>query len=384
MLDKNFPVRLVQPLFDSGLIDLILELEHLRRKEINGTTHKLVFEQLKNLFHIMESVGSARIEGNNTTVAEYIDAKIEQPNNSAPNFKEISNIEKAMCFIEDNVKDYNINRMFVSELHKKVVEDLPLPPEGEGDANPGAYRSRNVKITGSSHEPMDCSAISSCMDELFSFINKQDESKYDLLKTAIAHHRFVYIHPFSNGNGRTARLFTYAMLVKLGFNVDVGRILNPTAVFCSNRNDYYEYLAKADSGDDDGILEWCEYMLSGLKAEIEKIDKLLDYEYLKDTILLPAIKFSLERQYITDTEFKVLKIVINKQVVQNKDFQDLFQGKKPAHISREIRHLIDKKMLQQEQEGTRKYVIRFDNNYLMRSVIKLLGDNEFLPENEKL
>jgi hypothetical protein len=36
-------------------------------------------------------------------------------------------------------------------------------------------------------------------------------------------------------NGRTVRLFTYAMLVKTGFNVNVGRIINPTAVFCSYR-----------------------------------------------------------------------------------------------------------------------------------------------------
>ena len=49
---------------------------------------------------------------------------------------------------------------------------------------------------------------------------KDDSPKYDLLKVAIAHHRFVWVHPFSNGNGRTVRLFTYAMLVKLGFNVN--------------------------------------------------------------------------------------------------------------------------------------------------------------------
>lgn len=61
------------------------------------------------------------------------------------------------------------------------------------------------------------------------------------------------------------RLFTYAMLVKLGFNMDVGRILNPTAVFCSNRDNYYRYLSEADSGTDTRILMWCEYVLKGLK-----------------------------------------------------------------------------------------------------------------------
>jgi len=40
------------------------------------------------------------------------------------------------------------------------------------------------------------------------FINKLDRPKYSLLKIAIAHHRFVWIQPFNNGNGRTVHLFT--------------------------------------------------------------------------------------------------------------------------------------------------------------------------------
>jgi len=59
------------------------------------------------------------------------------------------------------------------------------------------------------------------MEELFTFINNDDDKKYDLIKTALAHHRFVWIHPFDNGNGRTVRLFTYVLLVKLGFNINV-------------------------------------------------------------------------------------------------------------------------------------------------------------------
>ena len=46
------------------------------------------------------------------------------------------------------------------------------------------------------------------MNELLDFVNKEDAKKFDLLKAAIAHHRFVWIHPFGNGNGRTVRLFT--------------------------------------------------------------------------------------------------------------------------------------------------------------------------------
>ncbi|AIG30897.1 Fic family protein [Flavobacterium psychrophilum] len=375
----NYDLKLIEPSFNSSLTDLIIELDYLRKKPLGGSTHPKVFFQLKHIFHTLESIGSARIEGNNTTIAEYIETKLEDNKNVSSDIKEIQNIEKAMEFVEDNILDYPINKMFLSELHKMIVDGLLPPPNGEGDSTPGLYRGINLKINKSNHLPPDYLVVNDYMIELLDFIERKDSPKYDLLKAAIAHHRFVWIHPFGNGNGRTVRLFTYAMLVKTGFNVNVGRIINPTAVFCSNRNDYYEKLSKADLGTEEGILEWCEYVLLGLKEEIEKIDKLSDYDYLKKEILLPSITHSLERKYITDVESKILKKVIEHQVIQASDLKDIFSGKVSAEISRQIKKLIDKKMLIPEVDGGRKYIIRFDNNFLLRGVIKTLDVKGFLP-----
>lgn len=378
----HYDLKLLEPTFGSSLTDLIIDLDYLRRQHLSISTHPKVFFQLKHIFHTLESIGSARIEGNNTTIAEYIETKLTENKKIPPGIKEIQNIEKAMAFVEDNVKDYSINRAFISEMHKMIVDGLKPPSEGEGDHTPGEYRKTNLKINKSTHRPPEWLKVEDYMNELLDFVNRQDAKKFDLLKAAIAHHRFVWIHPFGNGNGRTVRLFTYAMLVKTGFNVNVGRIINPTAVFCSNRNDYYSNLSKADSGTDEGVLQWSEYFLKGLKEEIEKIDKLTDYNYLKKEILLPAISHSLDRKYITDTESKILKKVIENQVVQAGDLKEFFLGKLNSEVSRQIKKLIDKKMLVPENEGTRKYVLRFDNNYLLRGVIKALGEKGFLPVKE--
>ena len=380
----HYDLKLIQPSFGSSLTDLVIELDYLRKKPLGGSTHPKVFFQLKHIFHTLESIGSARIEGNNTTIAEYIDTKLAEPENVPAGIKEIQNIEKAMGFIEEHVKDYPINRAFVSEMHKMIVDGLVPPPNGEGDYTPGDYRKINLKINKSAHQPPEWVRVEEYMLELLDFVGREDSPKYDLLKAAIAHHRFVWIHPFGNGNGRTVRLFTYAMLVKTGFNVNVGRIINPTAVFCSNRNDYYNNLSLADTGTDNGILAWSEYVLKGLKEEIEKIDKLTDYEFLRKEILLPTISHSLERKYITDVEAKILKRVVDKQVVQASDVKEFFVGKVDAEVSRQIRKLIDKKMLVPEKEGTRKYVIRFDNSYLLRGVIKSLGEKGFLPVRDEV
>lgn len=379
---KHFDLSLIEPSFDSKLTDLIIELDYLRKKSLSGSTHPKVFFQLKHIFHTLESIGSARIEGNNTTIAEYIETKLDGKERPTSDIREIQNIEKAMEFVEENILDYPINKTFLSELHKMIVDGLLPPPHGEGDHTPGLYRNKNLIIQKSNHLPPESFLVDGYMRELFDFINTEHSPKYDLLKSAIAHHRFVWIHPYGNGNGRAVRLFTYAMLIKNGFNVNVGRIINPTAVFCSNRNNYYDNLAKADTGTKEGILEWCEYVLRGLKEEIEKIDKLSDYNYLRSEILIPTINYSLERKYITDIESKVLKKVVELQIIQNSDLEEIFKGKAKSEISRQIKKLIDKKMLIPEIESGRKYVIRFDNNFLLRGIIKTLGEKDFLPIKE--
>jgi len=170
------------------------------------------------------------------------------------------------------------------------------------------------------------------------------------------------------------------MLIKYGFEVQKNqRIINPTAVFCSNRQRYYHNLSLADDGRDENLLLWCEYVLAGLKEEISKVDNLLDYEFLSKKILLPAIDFALERKYITEKEYKILQLVVKRKVISAGDVKQLFPDKIPAEISRTIKRLKDKKMLQPEKDKGRKYVLCFYNNYLLRGIIEKLDKENFLP-----
>ncbi len=379
---RYYPLKLVYPSFDSDLTDLIIELEHLRKKEIRLTTHRELFSQLNHVFHTLESIASARIEGNNTTIAEYIETKIEEGYKKPPNVKEILNLEKTMSYIEDVIDQIQIDGKFLAGIHKRIVDGLPPPPRGEGDHFPGRFRQEEISIAHSAHQPPPPYDVSKYMEELFRFIYKPDPSKYDLLKTAIAHHRFLWIHPFANGNGRVVRMLTYAMLIKQGFREDIDRIINPNAVFCSDRKRYYDQLAKADRGNDMDILGWCIYVMQGLKDEINKIDRLANVSYLKTKILLPAIDYALKMKYISDLEATVLKIATEKQEVQAKDFKGVFKKKLPQEISRQLKRLKDAKMLVPIEKGGRKYVLKFQDNFLLRGVIQALDKEGFLPVSE--
>ncbi len=372
-------LKIIEPDFDSPLTDLIINLDYLRKKRLGGSTLPGIFFQLKEIFQWLESISSARIEGNHTTIAEFIETKIAQHKSETKDEKivEIRNIENAMDFIDQNVTKSKIDKSFLSELHKKVVSGLS--PKLEGDATPGQYRKKNIKISGAKHVPPDHTQVGDYMDELFKFINKEMPPKYDLLKIALAHHRFVWIHPFSNGNGRTVRLLTYGQLIKCKFNVKPGRIINPAAVFCNNRKKYYTLLSKADNGTRVCLLEWSQYVLKGLEQEIKKIDRLLDYKYLSRNILVPAIEFSLDRETITPAEAGILKVAVQKQLFQAHDLRDIFPGKTSLYLSRQISRLKKKGMIFPISQKGRKYLINFRNNFLLRGVIDALDSHRFLP-----
>lgn len=372
--------------FDMPITDLIMELEQLRYKHLQGSTHPLVFLQLKSLFQMLESIGSSRIEGNNTTVLDYVESTklntVKPINKAEEQIREIRNIEKAMQYLEENIEDMPISTHLVRELHQIVVDGLSV--DMEGASNPGSFRSHNVHISGSSHVPPSFSEVDHYMAELMDFVNNDDKPKYDLLKIAIAHHRFVWIHPFENGNGRVVRLFTYAMLLKNVFQ-DRNRIINPTAVFCSDRQAYYDNLSLADSGEDEGMIKWAQYMLEGLKKEILKIDQLCDYTYLSQRILIPSLNDAVSKKFIMPDHAAVLRFAISKkdQVIQSSDLQDTLPNKSSSDRSRIIRAMKENGLLLPIQENARKYVISFNNNYWVRSILSSLDKNGFLPINDR-
>lgn len=386
MNDGEMKLEIPKIGFDMPITDLIMELEKLRYKQLRGSTHQLVFLQLKALFHMLESIGSSRIEGNNTTVLDYVEsAKLNSSDvidKSAEQIREIANIEKAMRYLEENIDDLEISTHLVRELHQLTVDGLSA--NREGAKNPGAFRTQNVHINGSDHTPPEFTTVGYHMNELMDFINRDDPPKYDLLKIAIAHHRFVWIHPFENGNGRVVRLFTYAMLLKKVFR-DKNRIINPTAVFCSDRQAYYDNLSAADSGDDAGMIQWAEYMLEGLKGEIEKIDQLCDYSFLSQNILLPSLADAVSNHYLTPDQASVLKqaIINPNQEIMSSDLVAVLPSMSASDRSRLIRSMKEQGLLRPIYTNARKYVISFSNNYWMRSVLATLDNVGFLPVNDK-
>src|SRR3990167_2563097 len=105
---KDIPLKLYDPKWGSKLANTIIELEKLRVKKLAGPVPPYIFLQIKDIFQMFESLGSARIEGNHTTLAEFVEKIIETASKETTDekLKEIFNIERAIAFIEKNVGEH--------------------------------------------------------------------------------------------------------------------------------------------------------------------------------------------------------------------------------------------------------------------------------------
>jgi Fic family protein len=366
--------------FDSDLTRAIIELERARASLRHGSTPDSVYNELAALSRLLTSIMSARIEGNRTSILDAVSGAVEQRHSDAAfpdeGVEEIMNLQRAVDFIDENTSRMPIGNLFIRELHRIAVDGLTR----EGDRTPGAYRLEEVTIGQSAHRPPWPADVPDHMNELIDFIAEDVEPQKQLLQVAIAHHRFLWIHPFGNGNGRVARLLTYAMLRRQGVTADGGlRAINPTAVFGADRGTYYDHLERADTLTDDGILEWCTYLLDGLASDVVKAMRLIDADFVIDELLIPSVERLRRSGGLTDSEARALTITAERTVIAASDLVEVFPGTK-SHRSGAIRRLIDRGLLERHPENSRKYRLVLSPNDLTIHLVHRLDRVGLLPK----
>lgn len=373
-----------EPRFDSAVVEHVLVLSGMRSPLLTGVVHPVHFYQLKRIFQFLESIQSARIEGNRTTVDEFIEEQTRGEQRHSESILEIQNLEDAALYLEDKfikTPGAEIDHLLIKELHRITVKHLRDGNSGgEGDDAPGAYRSKGISIVGSAHKPPPPWEVQSAMDDFVSFINGRVSRQMELLRIAVAHHHFTYIHPFGNGNGRVARLLTYGMLLKAGYRGDVGRILNPTAVFVRDREAYMNALQQADEGTEDSLLYFCEYVLGGLRQVFESIQRLTDMNYVESKIMTPAFNLAEQRGVVSSVERNAIEDMWRQQLSESRHVRKWYPSKSAASISHVISDFKHRKLIRPYPTDTsRKYIIELEHGPLLRCVIHALHQQGFLP-----
>jgi len=198
-----------------------------------------VAQKLRERFEVEMTYNSNAIEGNTLTLKEtywVIQQGITVKGKPLKDHLEAKNHKEALDFLYDLVsqrKKITISEHLIKNLHSIILEDIDKKIAG-------IYRKTDVFITGSDHKPPSAIEVSAKMGELISWSNK-NHNKMDIVEFAtVFHHKFVQIHPFQDGNGRTGRLLMNIFLMQTGYPL--------TIIQNNDRQKYYRVLALADQG----------------------------------------------------------------------------------------------------------------------------------------
>ncbi len=185
---------------------------------------------------------SNAIEGNTLTLKEtkVVLEGITVGGKSLREHVEAINHREAIAWCEGVVsRDEPLSEYLIKSVHQLLLKNID-------DTNAGRYRQENVVIAGADHTPPDSLHLPELMQKLVD--GYQVEVYHPLERAARLHVDFDGIHPFVDGNGRTARLLMNLDLMESGFL--------PVVIKAENRQAYYEALDKAHTeGACQGFIE---------------------------------------------------------------------------------------------------------------------------------
>lgn len=188
---------------------------------------------------------SNAIEGNTLTLREtryILETGLTIGGKSLREHFEVINHQKAIEHVEALVQEAAAITAFqVRQIHELVLTQIDAE-------NAGAYRTLPVRIAGAVHVPPEPWQIGALMQEWEAWLHDEGDTLHPVARAAVAHHKLVSIHPFIDGNGRTARLVMNLLLMREGYP--------PTIILKANRQQYYRVLAAADRDDETPLINF--------------------------------------------------------------------------------------------------------------------------------
>lgn len=259
--------------------------------------------------------------------------------------KELLNYKKAMDFISKYLgKDDPITEGIIRELHKITVKDVR-----GGQADPGNYRkvqnyvvnSRTKEIVYTPPSPFDVPHL--MKDFVYWLSNVQDISP--ILIAGIAQFQFVHIHPFLDGNGRTARLLSTLILYKTEY--DFKRLFTVSEYYDRDRPAYYKAIQSVRQNNMD-ITSWLDYFVEGLRSQMVEIR-----EKGRKIINAENITKQLKDYSLNLRQGKIVRYLVINERIDNERCQKLCKSIKRT-ATRDLSSLVEKGILEKkgEKKGT--------------------------------
>lgn len=238
--------------------------------------------EVRSRTNVREALASVQIEGNSLTLEHAFDLAREVPQRELHDAeREFCNYLRAFEATESlrGQRDAALGRGDLLNLQRLLVEGVR-----GGRCGAGEFRREDVKVGDIQdgevvvhHHPPSWLQVQQDVGDLLAWIEAgkvkgdglEDPWVHPVIQAGIAQHRLVWIHPFVDGNGRTARMFTTLLLYQRGY--DFKYLFELSSYYNRDRDAYYGALRTADVTGD--YTPWLTYFLGGFAYQMIAIQE---------------------------------------------------------------------------------------------------------------
>ncbi len=245
----------------------------------------ILSNKLKESLYLEWTYNSNGIEGNTLSLREtqlVVQHGLTISGKALKEHLEAINHQDAIEYVEELASDnFNLKVSDIKNIHSLVLQRIEKEFVGR-------FRLHPVRISGANFTPPEAIHVPDFMDDLMHWLENETSDIHPILRATIFHHRFVWIHPFIDGNGRTVRICFNLLLMKEGFP--------PGIILKNDRKKYYSALDDANNGD------YSKLFLMVLQSIERSLDIYLgilkntyhDYKPIQDIVNEPDVPYSQE------------------------------------------------------------------------------------------
>jgi Fic family protein len=264
--------------------------------------------------------------------------------------QEVINYRNVMAWI-DRQQTPQFNKVFTEDtlktIHKLTVDRLV------DEEYQGKFRDKQVILRSPVGDvvfrPPVSVEIPYLIADFFTWSHSDAATRlHPVIRAAITHYQLVYIHPFIEGNGRTARAMAMLQLYSLGY--DFKRFFSIEQYFDSDVQAYYQALLSVQHTPNSDMSYWLEYFCYGLAIEIDKVKQ----QVLKLSRDLKLKKELGTQVALSERQILLLELFHQQETVTSDDMQRVLPNISVDTILRDVKDLIKKGVI--EKRGVTKGV----------------------------
>lgn len=339
-------VNMFQPnyKYTNNIVNLLSKISAAREVILNSPLIPKWEVALRREAIIHSAHSSTHIEGNRLNLEQV--SKLAQSRKITATRKdkqEVLNYLEALRKIGQLVKGKSITVKDILKMHRLVTKDTLDHPD-----DCGAFRIRYVvvgnRVTGEIFfRPPKNEDIPKLVENLIDWLNSTEAKELDpILEAGIAHYEFVRIHPFVDGNGRTARVLATWIFYRRGF--DTKQFFCLDDYYDSERPAYYKALQSVNQATLD-LTKWLEYFVEGVHVSVEAVKERVIR--LSSARLRKTQKGQIA---LSERQMQIVEFINQHGRITNRDMQKMFKIS-PQSVHKEISKLLDLQVVKSAGKG---------------------------------